>query len=54
MAFTWVDSDEMQLGDEDPEGELKRDVECLLEELEEYRPEEGARPYIREFEVDDY
>ena len=42
------------MGDLDPHGYLRKDVEELLEELEQYRPKPGEpRVYIKELEEDD-
>ncbi|PVH74159.1 hypothetical protein DL98DRAFT_34946 [Cadophora sp. DSE1049] len=44
-----------QLGNLDPDGNLLRDIEELLEELEQYRPKAGEpRIYIKELEEDDH
>ncbi|KAK0107366.1 hypothetical protein ONS95_004059 [Cadophora gregata] len=44
-----------QLGDLDADGEVRRDIEELLEELEQYRPNAGEpRIYIKELEEDEY
>ncbi|KAL2073429.1 hypothetical protein VTL71DRAFT_10753 [Oculimacula yallundae] len=43
-----------RLGDSDPDQVLRKNVEELLEDLEQYRPVDGApRAYIKEFEYDD-
>ncbi|KAH9220904.1 hypothetical protein DL95DRAFT_456164 [Leptodontidium sp. 2 PMI_412] len=44
-----------ELGDLDPDQVLRKDVEGLLEDLEQYRPKDGApRQYIEELEFDDH
>ncbi|KAG4436367.1 hypothetical protein IFR05_008157 [Cadophora sp. M221] len=44
-----------ELGDLDPDQVLRKNVESLLEDLEEYRPKDGApRQYIEELEFDDH
>lgn len=42
------------MGDLDSHGELRKDVEELLEELEQYRPKRGEpHVYIKELEEED-